>query len=66
MLPMRAPSEIAIILASEHSARISRIDLFSLNNAVGPSSTVAAPPAEVEQVEVRRAIFTAWILGPRA
>jgi hypothetical protein len=41
-------------------------DLFSLNNAVGLSSAVAAPPAEAEHVEVRRAIFRAWILGPRA
>jgi hypothetical protein len=43
-----------------------REDLFSLNNAVGPSSAVAAPPAEAEHVEVRCAIFRAWILGPRA
>jgi hypothetical protein len=39
---------------------------FSLNNTVGPSSAVAAPPAEAEHVEVRCAIFRAWILGPRA
>jgi hypothetical protein len=41
-------------------------DLFSLNNAVSLSSAIATPPAEAEHVEVRRAIFRAWILGPRA
>jgi hypothetical protein len=54
------------LLRAPRRARRIREDLFSLNNAVGPSSAVAAPPAEAEHVEARRAIFTAWILGPRA
>jgi hypothetical protein len=53
------------LLRAPHRAWRIREDLFSLNNAVGPSSAVAASPAEAEHVEARRAIFT-WIQGPRA
>jgi len=69
--PLSSPSgksarhRFELLRAPRRALRI-REYLFSLNNAVGPSSAVAAPPAEAEHVEARRAIFTAWILGPRA
>jgi hypothetical protein len=37
-----------------------------LTNAVGPINAVAAAPAAAPYVDVRRTIFKAWILFPRA